>query len=229
MWRRAVLLALLLALAGCQLPRDVDGTLDRARDGGALRVGLVEHEPWVSLAAEDPSGVEVGLVREFAARLGARVDYTTGTEQELVQALRRRELDLVAGGITDRTPWSKEVAMTKPYLTTHLVVGLRPGTELTDRSRVVVEAGSVAGSLVEAHTDAEPVERPSIDDAGELPVALHSWLLDDRGLVVGAELDAEEHVLLAAPGENALLVELERFLLDRKARALALLQEVTRP
>ena len=228
MWRLAALLCLLAAVAGgCQFPRDSDGTLDRVRDGGTLRVGVTEAEPWVSLAGPEPSGVEVGLIRELAADLGAEVDYTAGSEQELVEALKQRELDVVIGGITDRTRWSKEVAMTKPYLTTHVVVGL-PSGESQTIDTVAVEAGTQTGRLVERKTDERVVRVESLEDA-EGPAAVESWLLDDLGLEARETLHADEHVFLTAPGENAWLVELEHFLLDRKDRALALLDEEGRP
>ena len=226
MWRIPALLALLAALTGCAIPADTDGTLDRLRGGGTLRVGVAEHDPWVSLAAADPSGVEVGLVRELASRLGAEVDYTTGGEEELVEALKQRELDVVVGGITDRTRWSKDVAMTKPYLTTHLVVGAPRGAGAPER--VLVEQGTVGARLVERKLDAVPVPVQRVDRRGA-PSAVDDWLLDDLGLVEHETLRAEEHVMLAMPGENAWLVELERFLLDRKGRALELLQQEGRP
>ena len=43
------------------------------------------------------------------------------------------------------------------------------------------------------------------------------YLLDDLGLVrTDAELDEEEHAMAASMGQNAFLVTLERFLLDRE-------------
>ncbi|HWT93377.1 MAG TPA: transporter substrate-binding domain-containing protein [Solirubrobacteraceae bacterium] len=225
----AALLITLLTTAACQFPRDVGGTLDNVK-GGTLRVGLTEAEPWVSLQHDDPSGVEVGLIREFAAKLGAaRVDYTTGTEEELVEALHARELDVVIGGITDKTRWKKEAALTKPYLTTHLVIGMPPGQDLQDGTRVITENGRSAAALVERKTDAVPVRADDLETARGKPAAVDEWLLDDLGLREAKSLEASEHVMLTAPGENGFLVELEHFLLDRKQRALELLDTEGRP
>jgi polar amino acid transport system substrate-binding protein len=138
---------------GCQYPRDVEGTLDRVRDGGALRAGVTEHPPYVTLAGDRPGGVEVRLLEDFARRLGTRVEYVHDSEEALVEQLREGELDVVAGGISKRSPWKKEVAPTRPYATTHERVADK---EVTDR-----------------------------------------------------------HVMLTRNGENAFLVELERYLLDR--------------
>lgn len=225
----ALLASLALTPAACQFPRDVGGTLDNVR-GGTLRVGLTEAEPWVSLQHTDPSGVEVALIREFADRLGAaRVDYTTGTEEELVEALHARELDVVIGGITDTTRWKKEAAMTKPYLTTHLVIGMPPGQDLQDGTRVITENGRSAAALVERKTNAVPVRQDDLSEAQGKPAAVDEWLLDDLGLREAKSLEASEHVMLTAPGENGFLVELEHFLLDRKDRALELLESEGRP
>jgi polar amino acid transport system substrate-binding protein len=148
---------------GCQYPRDVEGTLDRVRDGGALRAGVTEHPPYVTLGRDRPGGVEVRLLEDFAGRLGARVEYVHDSEEALVEQLREGELDVVAGGISKRSPWKKEVAPTRPYATTHERVADK---EVTDR-----------------------------------------------------------HVMLTRNGENAFLVELERYLLDRSD---AIERELTR-
>lgn len=221
--------ALTLTVSACQFPRDVGGTLDNVK-GRTLRVGLTEAEPWVSLQHENPSGVEVALIREFADRLGAaRVDYTTGSEEELVEALHARELDVVIGGITDKTLWKKEAALTKPYLTTHLVIGMPPGQDLQDGTRVITENGTAATALVERKTDAVPVRVDDLGDARGKPAAVDEWLLDDLDLREAKSLEANEHVMLTSPGENGFLVELEHFLLDRKQRALELLERDGKP
>lgn len=215
------------ALTGCTIPDDTDGTYEHIK-GGTLRVGVTEHEPWVSLERPDPSGVEVGLIRELAARLDAEVDYTSGSEEELVEALRERDLDVVIGGITDQTGWKKHVAMTKPYLTTHLVVGAPRSTVIGDGTRIAYERGTVAGSLIDKKTDGVPMAVDSLKEF-DGPVATEDYLLDDLGLEQAESLKAEEHVMLTGPGENRWLVTLERFLLDRKQRALDLLAEEARP
>ena len=57
------------------------------------------------------------------------------------------------------------------------------------------------------------------------PVVVHDYELDDLGLVrTDAELDEHEHALATPMGENAFLVALERFLLDRESEAAAILE-----
>jgi len=104
------------ALTGCgvSVPADPHGTMDRVQNG-ALRAGATENPPWVEFGSGDPSGSEPELLREFAAGLGADVEWTTGSEAELVKALERGELDVVVGGFVDDTPWMDMGAVTRPY------------------------------------------------------------------------------------------------------------------
>lgn len=117
-WRTfGIAVAALAVLAGCGItvPSDPEGTLDRV-SGGTLRVGVTESEPWVTVESSgEPGGSEPTLLREFAAELGARLDWRVDSEETLVGALERGELDVVVGGFTDATPWTHRVAMTVPY------------------------------------------------------------------------------------------------------------------
>lgn len=104
------------ALTGCGLaiPADPDGTLERV-SGGTLEVGASPNGGFVRVGDDAPEGSEVQLVRELAERLEAGIDWTVGSEEALVRALERGELDLVIGGLTDATPWSERAGMTRPY------------------------------------------------------------------------------------------------------------------
>lgn len=91
------------------------GTLAEVR-GQTLRAGVVsERAPWVERRAGGAAGIEVELLERFASRLGARVSWTWGAEQRLIERLKRRELHVVAAGLDDSSPWNKQVGMTRPY------------------------------------------------------------------------------------------------------------------
>lgn len=110
-------LVLLVALTGCgmRIPADPHGSLERI-EGGALRAGATEQPPWVDVHdAGEPTGSEPELVEDFAEQLDARVEWTTGSEADLLTALERGELDLVVGGFLDDTPWTDRGAVTLPY------------------------------------------------------------------------------------------------------------------
>jgi len=235
--RRALWLLLLpvLALAGCQFPVDTDGTLDRVR-GGTLRVGVTDAEPFVVLhAGREPGGVEAELVRRFARRLDAEVEWVSGSESELMGALHGRQLDVVIAGLTRTSPWSKEVTLTRPYLNTQLVIAApdeqqaRALSEDLGGHEVAVEVGSeIAAKLYE---DTDAIVRPVDDIAvAEGPVAVPDYLLDELDLVrTDAELDEHEHAMAVSMGENAFLVELERYLLDSERDAVELLAREAQP
>ena len=105
-----------LLLGGCSIPSDPKGTLDRAR-AGTLRVGFTYADPWVTRTGFEPAGVEVALVKGFAARLGSRIEWVEGSEEQLFEKLEFGELDLVIGGITSKSPWKRKGAYTRPYAT----------------------------------------------------------------------------------------------------------------
>lgn len=118
--RRLAILSCLLAagaLGACSaLPRDSYGALDRVR-GGVLRVGVVEHPPWVRVGETGVSGREVELIQAWAAHLGGRVEWRPGDIEHLVDALHRREIDVLAGGLSRSTPYAPRLALSQPYAT----------------------------------------------------------------------------------------------------------------
>jgi polar amino acid transport system substrate-binding protein len=229
----AVLVA--VVLCGCDFPADPEGTLDRVR-GGVMRVGVTPAEPWVRLPEDGaPDGVEVELVKRFAASLEARVEWVEGSESDLMEALHGRQLDVVIAGLTRQSEWARTAALTRPYLTTQVVIAApdeQQAAELSEDlggARIAVEANSPEASKLEQDTDAVVVP---VDDlaSAEGPAAVPDYLLDDLGLVrTDAELDEHEHAMAVSMGENAFLVALERFLLDREAEAGEILEREGRP
>lgn len=224
-----------LGLGACQFPADTDGTLDRVR-GGTLRVGVTPADPFVILAdGSEPQGVEVELVKRFARRLGARIEWVPGSESELMGALHGRQLDVVIAGLTRRSPWQAEVALTRPYLNTQWVIAApdeqtaRELSEDLEGHEVAVEANSELAAKLYEDTDAtvKLVDDLTVIDG---PAAVPDYLLDDLDLVrTDAELDEHEHAMAVAMGENAFLVELERFLLDSEGEAAELLAREGKP
>lgn len=104
------------ALAGCgiTIPADPDGTLERV-SGGVLEVGVTTNPPHAETGGAHPAGTEPALVTSFAESIGARVEWTEGSEEQLVGLLEAGELDLVIGGISDATPWADRAAVTRSY------------------------------------------------------------------------------------------------------------------
>jgi polar amino acid transport system substrate-binding protein len=227
------LLIAALAATGCQYPRDPDGTLNRV-EGGVMRVGVTESDPWVLLEGDEPSGgAEVELARRFARDLGARIEWVQGSEEELVDAAKEGQVDLILAGLTSKSRWKKDVAFTRPYVETRSVVGAPAGRSYPDDFAgvpVAVELGTEEEGLLEQRTDARVVPVTDIATRAGEPAAVHDYLLDDLRLAdSGTELDSAKHVMAVKLGENAFLVRLERFLLDREDEIRGLLVREGRP
>lgn len=124
----AVGVALAGALTGCgaTIPADPDGTLEEVT-GGTLEVGVTANPPHTDTGGEQPTGTEPALVTAFAASLGAEVEWTEASEEQLVRMLESGELDLAIGGFSDETPWAGRVAVTRAYAEAELADGSAAG------------------------------------------------------------------------------------------------------
>jgi polar amino acid transport system substrate-binding protein len=228
-----VLLLAAIAVAGCQYPRDPDGTLNRV-EGGVMRVGVTEADPWVVLDGDRPvGGAEVELAGRFARELGARIEWVQGSEEELVDAAKEGQVDLILGGLTNKSRWKKDVAFTRPYVESRSVVGTPPGRSFPDDFEgvpVAAELGTAEEGLLAQKTEARVVPVESLAGRAGGPAAVPHYLLDDLRLTdSGTELDRAKHVMAVKLGENAFLVRLERFLLNREDEIERVLVEEGRP
>lgn len=122
------------ALQGCEpWPRDPESTLESAL-GGTLRVGAAEAPPYVVRAGAEGTGPEAELVIAFARSIDARVEWRWGALEDHLHALERRELDVVAGGLTAKSPWKAHVGLTRPWRVegeTKRVLAVPPGENRT--------------------------------------------------------------------------------------------------
>lgn len=106
-----------LSLTGCALtvPTDPQGTLHHVETSGHLRAGATPIGDALVVDDDHVSGPLVDLIEGFADEHGARVEWTVGSEETLVDALESGELDLAVGAMTDATPWSDRVSVTRGY------------------------------------------------------------------------------------------------------------------
>jgi polar amino acid transport system substrate-binding protein len=191
-----------------------------------VRVGLVEHPPWVVRTTGEPAGVEVDLVRNFASELGTNPEWHWGGEQEEMEALEHFQLDLVIGGLTDETPWRKYVGLTSSYFEEIYRIGIPPSSELQN-----IKGAEVAvrkGIAVAAELEKKGARVNRVDDLALAngPVAAPDWQLEQMSLkTTGEELDSLKHVIAVPAGENALVKRLDEFLYKKRSEIKNLLQK----
>jgi hypothetical protein len=103
-------LAALLPACGA-FPKDIDGTSERVRAAGIVRVGLI--------AGPGPATAqERALIAAYLARVGraagAAPRIVTGAAEPLLAGLEADRLDLVLGEIATDSPWVDDVAVIEP-------------------------------------------------------------------------------------------------------------------
>lgn len=222
-WCRAAALVLAVLLCtGCErFPRDPQSSLEQVKQRGTLRVGVFNHPPWVvGSGPGTPRGVEPALLEAFAEELGVDVDWHWGSAQRHFEALKHYELDIVIGGVTRANPWSKEVGFTLPYFVSRAIVGVpEAGSKLSsiEGRPVALRPGSGLHYLLEKR-GARPVRRSNLKGV-DIPAAADAWEIEQLGLKdTGITLTRRHHVMAMPSGENALIVELEDFLLHKAKR-----------
>ena len=216
----ALVAVVLVVLSACGWPRDPDGTLDRLRAGGVVRVGVTANAPWTVLGSDGAvRGVEPALVREFATGLGAEVEWYPGSESVLMTALGERSLDVVIGGLDSSGPWEEHAALTASYVTTRTVVAVPVGSSYPSdfaNVDVAVQGGTAQSAELVSVTAARAllVEDPRRHTGG--PVVVDEWLVESLGLEpTGIQITSHDRIFATILGENGLLVALERFLLTK--------------
>lgn len=117
-----IALGIALACAGCDYPRDPDGTTGRVRASGIIRVGLAEIAPPDELSA-----------RRFLATMerasGAHARVERAPAETLLARLEAGKLDLVLGDFAEDSPWIDNAALMEPLtrrIVGERVVGLAP-------------------------------------------------------------------------------------------------------
>ena len=101
----ALLLLPIVVLAGCDLPKDPEGTSADV-EGKVLRVGVLQPEP-------DPA--DRAAVEAVAEAFGAEVELIVGPAHDLIARLEGGELHIVAGGIPADTPFTEKAGLTRPF------------------------------------------------------------------------------------------------------------------
>lgn len=219
--RAALLFVSTLAFAtSCDhFPRDTRGALNRILEQGELHIGVFHHPPWTFIdpdSPDKPRGVEVALVSEFAGRLGARPVWHIGSESQHFVSLENHDLDLVIGGIESATPWRPRLGLTLGYYLEEADVGISSASGLPDSLDGVTVYYRYGSAYRNGLEDQGAIPAPLNHQLPErTPLAAPLWHLRAMNLTpLGIKLPAKQRVMAVPPGEHALLMRLERFLLN---------------
>jgi hypothetical protein len=132
-------------LAGCDLPRDPEETLETVQ-GQELRVGVLKFG--------QNADKDRPIVERLGSSLGAKLIYVEGDAHGLFEDLKRGHLHLVIGGVPESTPFAKELGLSKPvgplhgaYEEENRVLAVRPGENgFLLRVNEVIEAVKAEGA-----------------------------------------------------------------------------------
>jgi len=108
--KRAAFLLAMFALGSCaDFPKDQRGTLDRIRDEGVVRAGMI---------ASGGSSAHRDRLRDWVERsarsAGGRPLVLEESTEALLLMLEAGELDLVVGQVDRSSPWSSRVHLLPP-------------------------------------------------------------------------------------------------------------------
>lgn len=105
--------ALLLALLGTAAQADVLGDI---LDRGTLRVGVSPFAPWM-IEGEDGtlSGFEIDVGNKIARDMGVRAEFLNYKWEDIIPALERGEIDMIAAGMAITPGRALRISFTQGY------------------------------------------------------------------------------------------------------------------
>jgi polar amino acid transport system substrate-binding protein len=231
----AALLAFGCAQVGAREAGPAPATrIDRILASGELRVGLTGSQPPLNMRDKSGEliGLEVDMVRALASSMDVDVRFVPTQFSELLPALERGDLDMVASGLTITPERNARVAFAGPYLISGKSL-LTRDEELANAETLGVlddpqrSYSALAGSTSERFVkqilpkarlrsvpDYDAAVKLVIDDEvdamiGEFPIcALSVMRYPEQGLSMHHTPFTVEPIGIALPADDPLLVNL---------------------
>ncbi len=120
----------LLLLSVVNAPTAVADVLDNIIKRGTIRVGIAEVAPWTLRNSEgELIGFEIDVAKKIAADMRVKPDYRVYDWEDLVPALDKGEIDVIASGLTITPAHALQVNFSRPIATSG--VSIATNTELT--------------------------------------------------------------------------------------------------
>ena len=134
---RFQLLGRLLPLLLVCVPATAD-VLDEILERKTLRVGVAEFAPWtVRTESGKLIGFEIDVANKIAADMGVTADFEVYEWDELIGALEKGEIDVIAGGMAITPERALRVNFSRPLARSG--VGLATNTQLTQDVQTLEE------------------------------------------------------------------------------------------
>ncbi len=113
-----------------------------------LKVGLIGSPPFVIYQDGKPSGIDVRLWDDIAARLKFKYEFhRMETVDQAIEALHKRELDIVVGGVIITADRERLVNFTQPYYRTGSAIISANRQSAWDRLRPLVRKAAIYGGI----------------------------------------------------------------------------------
>ncbi|MFI5317622.1 MAG: transporter substrate-binding domain-containing protein [Myxococcota bacterium] len=224
----------LLAPAGCDRPAAPPLRIQRILKSGELRVGTSADTPPLAMRDREGKlmGLEVDLVQALGENMNVKVRFVEMPFAQLIPALERGDVDLVAAGMTITPERNARVAFAGPYYVSGntLLARKRELAETDDPAQLddpklsfAVLDGSTSASFVRAHLPKARIVAVRDNDAGvkallagevdgmisDLQVCtIARWRHPDAGLYVRHAPFTTEPLGLALPPDSMLFLNL---------------------
>tara|TARA_R100001369_G_scaffold20091_1_gene36768 strand:- start:270044 stop:270493 length:450 start_codon:yes stop_codon:yes gene_type:complete len=102
------------AVTSCNIPKDPEDSWEDIQKNG-LQIGVIVNPPYTIQQNSFFSGTEIELIQNFSSENKLQSRYISGNETDLTDKLENYEIDILLGGFTKKSIWSKKVGLTTPY------------------------------------------------------------------------------------------------------------------
>jgi len=109
-----LLIFIFSVISSCNIPKDPENSWEKIQRDG-LKVGVVINSPYAFQKESLFTGSEVKLLKKFAKENNLKIKFITENETYLVRKLENYEIDILIGGFTKKTIWTKKVGKSTPY------------------------------------------------------------------------------------------------------------------
>ena len=190
---RKFLQALPVLLMMATAPAQADA-LDDVLKRETLRIGVSEFTPWtMRTESGELIGFEIDLARKLAEDMGVDADFTVYQWNDIISALQRGDIDVIAGGMAITPARALQVNFSRPVATSG--VGIATNTKMTEDIETLADLND------------ESITITTVSDS--LAAGVASRLFDEADVQVFAEpgpaeaevLEGRAHAYLATMPE----------------------------